>query len=290
MKNGAAKGVSDAPGSVLRRARETLGIGVGDIAASLRLEEDIVVAIEEGRNDELPADAYVRGYVRAYARLVGVDAEALAKRIEVVSGSRQRVALLNPLKPSFADRLQRHLGLLIGGIVVVTMIAAAVVLWLVGRSYDWSFEWPFAPAEESEPVVLPPVGEPPRPTRGTTSLRSPAAEDVTADLIVDEGDAAASVTTLSGVAEGEQPAAPATDVDTLTFRFSEDSWVEVREASDETIYADLGRAGQEVFVSGEAPFGVLIGYAAGVELVFNDDPVALRPHTRENVARLVVGQ
>ncbi len=299
MNEVTAKDIPETPGSILKKARERRGIGVGDVATSLHLDESVVVAIEEGRSDELPAEPYVHGYVRGYARLVGVDAAPLTERIKVVRRPPRGVLVAAPLKPSFADRLQRHLGLLIGGIVVAVLIAAAAVLWLVGRSYEWSFGWPFVPTDESEPAVVRQTTEsPPTTTESPRTIAEPPTSeaprpatdngdgDSDADSESDDGEAPVP----AGVSESGLAASVAANIGTLTFRFSEDSWVEVRDASGEVIHADLGRAGATAVVAGEAPFSILIGYAAGVELDFNGDPVALRPHTRQTVARLVIGQ
>ena len=77
--------------------------------------------------------------------------------------------------------------------------------------------------------------------------------------------------------------------DTLAFQFNEASWVEVHDGDGELIHAELGQTGQTISVQGDAPFSILVGYAAGVQMTFNGDAVALTPHTRRSVARLVVG-
>ena len=77
--------------------------------------------------------------------------------------------------------------------------------------------------------------------------------------------------------------------DTLAFQFNEASWVEVHDGAGELIHAELGQTGQTISVQGDAPFSILVGYAAGVQMTFNGDAVALTPHTRRSVARLVVG-
>ena len=74
----AASSQAVSPGARLRAARERMGLDIGAVAGSLHLDRHIVVALEEDRREALPAQAYVRGYVRAYARLVGVDADQLA--------------------------------------------------------------------------------------------------------------------------------------------------------------------------------------------------------------------
>ncbi len=78
--------------------------------------------------------------------------------------------------------------------------------------------------------------------------------------------------------------------DVLEFRFTEECWVEVKSNTGRNLYSDLSRAGQTLRLTGEGPFRILLGYAPGVQLGFNDEAVALGPHTRNNVANLVLGQ
>lgn len=78
--------------------------------------------------------------------------------------------------------------------------------------------------------------------------------------------------------------------DQMVFTFSEDCWVEVRSNAGDNLYSDLSRAGQTLVLNGQGPFRILLGYAPGVSLDFNGEPVALANFTRNNVANLVLGQ
>ena len=78
--------------------------------------------------------------------------------------------------------------------------------------------------------------------------------------------------------------------DRLTVTFVEDCWLEIRTPEGGNLFADLGRAGQVRQFVGDGPFRVLLGYAPGARLQFNEEEVPLAPHTRNNVASLVVGQ
>ena len=60
-------------GEELRDARFALGFSIEDIAASLRIRRPYLVALEEGRVRDLPAPAYAVGFVRTYARALGLD-------------------------------------------------------------------------------------------------------------------------------------------------------------------------------------------------------------------------
>ncbi|MDE0453312.1 MAG: DUF4115 domain-containing protein [Gammaproteobacteria bacterium] len=79
------------------------------------------------------------------------------------------------------------------------------------------------------------------------------------------------------------------DEHVLVFRFIDDCWVEVLDAGGALVHGDLELAGNELELSGQAPFTLTLGYASGVELEYNGQPVMLEPHTKDNVARLVLG-
>ncbi|MGQ0657780.1 MAG: RodZ domain-containing protein [Chromatiales bacterium] len=64
-------------GVLLRKAREAKGMNAEDVAARLRLSNYVVRILEDGRFESLPAATYARGYLRAYAKLVSIDAAPL---------------------------------------------------------------------------------------------------------------------------------------------------------------------------------------------------------------------
>jgi len=67
-------------GEALRRARESLGLDVEDIALATHVRADYLAALEELDLDPLPARPFAVGYVRAYARALGLDPEAVVAR------------------------------------------------------------------------------------------------------------------------------------------------------------------------------------------------------------------
>ena len=76
----------------------------------------------------------------------------------------------------------------------------------------------------------------------------------------------------------------------LAFLFARDSWVEVIDASGARLHQDLERAEDRLEVRGVAPFTITLGYAPGVQLEYNGEPIILVQHTNDNnVAKLVLG-
>ena len=75
--------VTPGVGEQLRAAREAKALTVGDVAQMLKLGVRQVEAIEADRWSDLPGATLSRGFVRNYARLVGVDGTALMSRLDL---------------------------------------------------------------------------------------------------------------------------------------------------------------------------------------------------------------
>lgn len=69
-------------GVVLRAARTQAGLELRDVATMLKIRYAFMLAIEEGRYQELPGTAYAVGFVRAYSDYLGLDSEAVVRRFK----------------------------------------------------------------------------------------------------------------------------------------------------------------------------------------------------------------
>lgn len=113
------------PGAQLAAQREALGLTVEQIADQLKLATRQVRALEAGDYDALPNMAVVRGFVRAYAKVVKLDATPLVAMIEVVSPTSYEAA--PPRKEAPAKFTESRLPLM-------TQRPASSVAWLVGAA------------------------------------------------------------------------------------------------------------------------------------------------------------
>jgi flagellar biosynthesis protein FlhG len=88
----------DWDGPRLRRARMLRGLDIEDVAAATKVNPTYLRFLEEERFEDLPAAVYVRGFVAAYARLLGLDATRVAPsyvaRCEEQRAARPRSRLL----------------------------------------------------------------------------------------------------------------------------------------------------------------------------------------------------
>lgn len=75
------------PGQTLRMAREAKGMEVADAARSLNMSESMLRNVEAGAFDKLNGHTFARGYVRAYAKLLGLDQEQLVSAFDRYTGT-----------------------------------------------------------------------------------------------------------------------------------------------------------------------------------------------------------
>jgi cytoskeleton protein RodZ len=126
---------ASAPGAELAAQREALGMTVDQIADQLKLAPRQVIAIEKGDYDSLPNMAVTRGFIRAYAKAVRLDPAPLVAMIEVEGAVGHATATVRPTRvtasfsesrfPTLTERQGKPIGLIIGGIAVVVLLAAA---------------------------------------------------------------------------------------------------------------------------------------------------------------------
>ena len=76
-------------GEILRDRREELGLNLDSVGEALRIKPTYLAALEQGHSDELPGPAYAIGFVRAYSRHLGFDAEKVLARFRAESSELQ---------------------------------------------------------------------------------------------------------------------------------------------------------------------------------------------------------
>lgn len=309
-----------APGEILQQAREGKNLSVAAIATQLNLDLRTVEALERGEHDRLPAPIFVRGYLRGYARLVGVPED------EVLSAYRAHAPQPEPAprpigggsppprRPALRVPLIPWRGLFMAAL----LIAVAALVFVYGpRLVAPLLTGSDAPSDEAAAPSLPlpaPVdeaapanGEEPLPASGVSGaleLPLPAPQPVPAEAPPPpehpepepEFPAAEDFAPAAPAAEPEAMAAPepvaapvpSADAVRLEFRFLDDSWVEVRGADRARLLFGLMRKGDVRSVSGKAPVSVLLGNAQAVELQVDGARFDPAPHTRNNVARFQI--
>jgi cytoskeleton protein RodZ len=209
-------------GQDLREQREALGLQLGDIAETLCIRLDFLKALEAGDYDALPGSAYAVGFVRSYARHLGMDSDKMAWQFKVEVSGETPTAKLDFLTPLQESRIPR------GAIVLVTVLLAVTIygVWYYMNARDLTFAdiIPDVPLQFGRTAQAPaPVASTSVPAKGALADPSAPESSQKGDTVSPEeggaGDGAASGPAASGAsppareaidAQKVVPPAPAT--------------------------------------------------------------------------------
>ena len=128
----------DWPGQRLREAREGLNLSRQDVARKLHLDAGLIQALEDNNREALPAQTYLVGYLRSYARLLNLPAESVIAAIALKS---QPTSSLLPDNIDYRPRrrFESILRLLLLGVLVILLLAAG--WWLFSLGPEGLSQW-----------------------------------------------------------------------------------------------------------------------------------------------------
>lgn len=250
-------------GHLLREARERAGLDTRQASGRIKIPVRIVQALENGQWQQLGAPVFVRGQLRSYARMLGVDISAYLEQdelravrpVELVSHTHtpryQRV---------FENTARRAL------YVVITLSFFAVPIWL----------WLATPSDgpQRQTASLDVMPTQPAGTAATPPVAVPTTQPQAAPI-------AASMT--PPLPRQAQPAAAA-----LQLRVNGDSWVQINATDGSSIEKGLLKAGEQRDFEAGRVGSMVLGNASAVEVQHAGSKVDLTPYQRANVARFTV--
>lgn len=270
------------PGRTLAEARAARNLTLAEVAQQLKLSATQVEALEADAYDRLPGPVFVRGFVRNYARLLELDAEALVSQLELPHIPSPASAAI-PLSRNIPFPEQGRTNWVFYASALGLVIAAVVL-------FEAFFSAPpeaVVSAVTPKPVTGVVVAQPALPSlqAAPPAAAPPPAETVAVAAVSEPVPALTPTPTPTPEAA---PLKPQTGMAELHFVFETDSWVEVRDRNERILYSQLNPVGTEYRMQGRRPLNLVIGNARGVRLTYNGQPFDLTPHTRVEVARFTL--
>ena len=273
------------PGDILRYERERKGLTLEGVAAQSRIKLSILSAIESGETSSIPS-VYLRGYIRHYARFLGVDTSDVETCMKNVRGAEPSVQTV------FTESARR--GRAEKWIKASSYLAASALI----ATLAWQFTHEAVRLSQGDAKLGAQATAGSERAEGE-SVAAPAAQSgahLNASIASMEvlkqhskvGAEAVAKEAWAAIGNSGDETAQAGSQHHLKVRTSADSWVEIFGADDTRLEMDLIRAGTTREYSGDPPFRVMIGRASAVELAMDGQAVDLGPHTRGNVARLTL--
>jgi len=298
-------------GERLRSARRARAMALEQAADALHLEERVIAALEAGDFESVGAPVFVRGHLKAYARLLGLDEGPLlssyghaapqAPRVQPVTRQRYR-----------GDGPGLAVGPWLSGLAAV-IVAIALALYVVSGDDG------VPPVGEERPDAAAPTGpglapgpalgeprpgraQPPSvsapgvaasaavPTAEPTAEPEPSSRAPAQPLPGDPANAppgsaaeAAPATAAEAPAPGSSPSgAPATPAAggagtvRLGLFFRAECWTEVSDRDGRLLFG-LQREGTRRELAGEPPFRLLLGNARAVDVYLDGEAYAIPP-------------
>ena len=249
------------PGETLRRTRRERGLSIEDVTGGMGITKATLNALENDDFDRLPSPLFVKGYVKTYCALLGLPDQDLLVNLEQSMsdlGIHQREpAIKFPPAPNRIGRFLKNV-LPMAAVTILIVIALLLVIQVADR-----VKLPFF--DSGKPLL----GS----ARSTVLSMKPAMASMMDQEVKESGD------TLD---KQDNP-------QTMTLNVTQQSWVEVFDASGDLLLADLQPPGTRLEVTGDAPFKVNLGYAQGVEIHYGGKVVPVSNIAADNTAFVSVG-
>lgn len=222
-------------GERLRRARIEKGLELTDLARETRVPLRHLAAIENDAHDSLPALTYSIGFVKTFARFVGLSPEEMAAQFKAETSKVAHVPQTMPLEPLDESRVPPR------GVVVATLLAALVVIvaiWAFGSGMFEREPVPPVPAEVAAPLEPSPEDD--------MAASADATLPATGDIGVPP---AAATTDAAGVAQPLDPsAALAAGSGPVVLTATTEVWIKVYDDAQQTVKMGILQPGESYAV------------------------------------------
>lgn len=243
----------------LKQAREKAGLSQEDVAVSLKIPVRVIRQLETEDPSQLGAPVFVRGQMRSYARLLGVDlGDQLGSASTPVAPSVLVSHAHTPRVRRVFEQATRR------AIYIVLTAAIAVPIWMASKQQ-------LSKPNDVETLDVAAVPAASAPAATTTGSTAAPAEQHRTPLV-------ASIATLP--TQANTPA--------LSLNFTGNSWVEVRGADGRILESGELGAGQQRSYAASEISRVVLGNSSAVEVRQAGRTVDLTPFSRANVARFTL--
>ncbi|MFC6339505.1 DUF4115 domain-containing protein [Pseudomonas sp. CCM 7891] len=307
------------PGETLRQARESNGWSLAEVALKLNLTVSSLSNLEAGEFGKLPGHTFARGYIRAYAKLLGIDQTELVQKFDQFTGTDSQGSNVHGLGHIEEPvRVSHTILRIVSLLLLIAVIGGGFIWWqdqTTLRSKDLaSNAMEHVEVESADGTTqIHPLDEP----EDQAVVQGQTAPEGQANLELQAGEPAAEtsadpavtaavpapVVPATPTAPAPAPVAPVAPPVTaptapalvagdgrVQITYVADCWTQVTDGNGKVLFSGLKRKGDTLDQGGKAPLTLRLGFARGAQVAYNGQPVDVAPFTSGETARLKLGQ
>ncbi|MEI8599594.1 cytoskeleton protein RodZ [Vibrio sp. M60_M31a] len=298
-------------GTLLKNKRESLGMTQKQVADRLRLRVSVIEDIENNRFESQQVATFTRGYLRSYAKVVGLDEKVVLTALEQTADIQPKDQEIEMQSFSRKTKHEKHNSriMFLTWVIAIVITGISAAWWWQNQQdnsltqvvTDSSVEGPEPSAQELADIDQMSADEliASAPADITVSAEQPVAADeelssaeATHLLPSDQLASTDIEEPVAVIEEAEVVEEPAIIVpegmSLLTMTFKADCWIQVKDTNGKTLVSGTHKPGQDVELTGKAPFKVILGAPEGVTMTFASEPVDLSGYTSGKVARFTL--
>ncbi|HIF5594682.1 TPA: cytoskeleton protein RodZ [Vibrio parahaemolyticus] len=298
-------------GTLLKNKRESLGMTKKQVADRLRLRVSVIEDIENNRFESQQVATFTRGYLRSYAKFVGLDEKVVLVALEQTADVKPKEQEIEMQSFSRKTKHEKHNSriMLLTWVIAIVIIGISAAWWWQNQqenslaqvvaeanvetsqpSADEIADIDLMTEEEliaSTPAELAASNN----TASESSINATQTDEVvSAETEESTTEATQEPVAVIEAAEEVQDASPVVPegMTLLTMKFKADCWIQVKDTNGKTLVSGTQKPGQDVELTGKAPFKVILGAPEGVTMTFASEPVDLSGYTSGKVARFTL--
>lgn len=257
-----------AVGDILQRARVQKNLTLDDLEVAIRVNRAHLVAIEEGRLEDLPGRVYALGFIRAYATYVDLDSEKIIELLKQQSG--KKIAPQNISVPDTS--ISEDFSLPSGTIFFIIFLLFVGVL--VFKSYY----------EDSAYLIGEQIPKVPKDLIDQTTLLSKPDDQNSKAVMIPDSDHRNTATSLTDFIDGDRPSA-----DQIVLRAIDNVWLEIRDPDRKTIFSRVLSVGEEYWIPvGQNDLTMTLGNAGGLQIIVGGQALPLLGITGQVIRKVAL--
>ncbi len=261
-------------GHLLRSARSDANVSVDTLARKLNLTVAQINELENCHFENLGADIFIKGYIKSYCKIFGLDESLVMRSYQRVEHDPQESEM-----QSFSKRFEKETHdsrLMLVSYIVLFIILGSTLLWWWQSSNAGDSTHSETEKEEVAQQTLPAVVE--SQEIKTTAVTNAYTKEISTPELSQQ-----SIKTEITTEEKLKP--EVINKNHIVMKFSGDSWVEIFDATGNRVAFGVKKTGYTMNVKGIAPFSVVLGKHHLVEISLDGDAVDISSLPKNQLAK-----